>query len=396
MISIADALKIVRENTPSLAVETIELAAAVGRILAEETRADMDLPPFDRSQMDGFAVRAEDAENAPAKLRIVGEAAAGAGWHNQLNAGEAVRIMTGAPVPSGANAVQKLELTGEENGFVEILESPKIGQNIVERASEIRAGEKVFDAGAMINEAMIASLASFGQARVRVGSRPRVSILATGSELIGIEQKPARDQIRNSNSLTLKVYAEKCGAVAEMLPVTNDEIENLKSNIKNANCDVLILSGGVSVGKYDFTKTALQELGAKIYFQKIALRPGKPTVFGKLGDKLVFGLPGNPVSAIVTFNLFVRTAILQMQGAKNCELKTGFAVAHGKFKGASGRDSLLPARLSTDERGRLVAEGLRWGGSSDFIGFARAEALVFVPRDAVCENGDTVKIAFLN
>lgn len=212
MISIAEALKIIVENVSPVETEKIELSAVCGRVLAEEIRADMDLPPFDRSQMDGYAIRAEDAENAPVKLKIIGESAAGKGWHSDLKAGEAVRIMTGAPVPAGADAVQKLELASEENGFVEILEPVKIGQNIVRRASEIKANAKVFEVGEIVNAAMIASLASFGCATVKVARKPRVSILAKGSEIFRIEQKPAKDQIRNSNSLTLKVYSEKCGA----------------------------------------------------------------------------------------------------------------------------------------------------------------------------------------
>jgi molybdenum cofactor synthesis domain-containing protein len=397
MISIADALKIIAENVSLLKTETIELSEVCDRVLAEGIFADMDLPPFDRSQMDGYAVRYADAQNAPVKLKIVGESAAGKGWRSNLKAREAVRIMTGAPVPAGADAVQKLELAGEENGFVEILEPVKIGQNIVRRASEIEAGVKVFEAGEIVNAAMIASLASFGCAKVKVARKPRVSILATGSELVPIEEKPAQDQIRNSNSLTLKVYAEKCGAECEILPIAGDEIEHLKLNIENAvkASDVLILSGGVSVGKYDFTKTALRELGAQILFEKVALRPGKPTVFGRLNDCLIFGLPGNPVSAIVTFNLFVRAALLKMQGANDYDLKPGFAVSGGKFKGAKERDSLLPARLSINENGQLIAENLRWGGSSDFVGFACADALVFVPQGSTIEARLIVKIAFL-
>jgi len=397
MISIADALKIIAENVSPVETENIELSVICGRVLAEEIRADMDLPPFDRSQMDGYAIQAADAENAPVILKIIGESAAGKGWRSDLKAAEAVRIMTGAPVPAGADAVQKLELASEENGFVEILKPVKIGQNIVRRASEIEANAKVFEAGKIVNAAMVASLASFGYATVKVARKPRVSILATGNELVPIEQKPAEDQIRNSNSLTLKVYAEKCAAECEILPIAGDEIEHLKLNIENAveASDVLILSGGVSVGKYDFTKTALRELGAQILFERVALRPGKPTVFGRLNDCLIFGLPGNPVSAIVTFNLFVRAALLKMQGANDSDLKSGFAVSGGKFKGAKERDSLLPARLSTNEKGQLVAENLRWGGSSDFVGFARADALVFVPQGLTIEADSIVKIAFL-
>lgn len=397
MILIAEALKILRENIFPVETEVVELAQSCGRILAQDIFADTDLPPFDRSQMDGYALKTEDVRQAPAKLKIVGESAAGIGWRGRLQNGEAVRIMTGAPVPDGADAVQRLELANEESGAVEIFESVKINQNIVRRASEIQSGAKVFETGETIGAAMIASLASFGCARVKVARRPRISILATGSELVPIETAPAQDQIRNSNSLTLKVYAEKCGAVVNALPIAGDDIETLKSQISKAIAvsDVLILSGGVSVGKYDFTKTALRALGAEILFEKVALRPGKPTVFGRLNECLIFGLPGNPVSAVVTFNLFVRAALLKMQAAREFELKTGFAVAGGKFKGTGGRDSFLPARLATDENGRLLAEKLSWGGSSDFVNFARADALVFVPPNSAIEAGSVVKIAFL-
>ena len=397
MISVSKALEIVKQNTPVLGKEAVLLEDVGGRILAEEIRADMDLPPFDRAQMDGYAVKAEDTKNVPARLKIVGEAAAGKGWHHQLNHGEAVRIMTGAAVPRGANAVQKVESTRDDGVFVEILEPVHLWQNIVGQASEILKGSVVFEPGERITTAMIASLASFGYTHVRVGKSPRVSILATGSEIVPIHETPGVDQIRNSNSATLRAYAEQCGATTKTLPIADDELENLKFKILNVlhNCDCLILSGGVSIGKYDFTKTALRELGAEIIFERVALRPGKPTVFGKLGETLIFGLPGNPVSAIVTFNLFVRAALLKMQGAKNCELKSAFAVSGGKFKGAPERDSLLPAELSIDENARLVAGNLQWTGSSDFVGFARADALVFVPRGETIEPQTIVKVLLL-
>lgn len=395
MISISDALEIVKRQTPRLSDETIALDEVCGRVLAEDIFADMDLPPFDRSQMDGYAIKTEDAKRAPVRLKIVGESAAGNGWHETLKTGEAVRIMTGAPVPVGADSVQKVEATSEDAGFVEIKELTKSGQNIVFRASEIKNGEKVFQKGETINAAMMASLASFGYAKVKVARRPRVGVLATGNELVEVSEKPGIDQIRDSNSTSLKIYTQKCGAAVNALPTVGDTIENLKSEIKNFVGDVLILSGGVSVGKYDFTKPALRELGAEIFFEKVALRPGKPTVFARLGDALIFGLPGNPVSVAVTFNLFARAALLKMQGARECELKTGFAVLGGKLKGSKGRDSFLPARLATDDNGQLIAAPLKWGGSSDFVSFARADALCFVPADEMRESGAVVKIAFL-
>ncbi len=347
--------------------------------------------------MDGYAIRAADVASTPARLRIVGESAAGSGWHHEMKAGEAVRIMTGAPVPAGADAVQQVELTREVDnaGFVEIFESVKAGRSIVKQADEIKAGETVLRAGEEINAAMIAMLASFGYAQVRVGRRPRVTVMATGSELVDVDQKPGRDQIRDSNNYTIAAYASLAGATVERLPLVGDDTEELKRQIAKAceASDMLITSGGVSMGVYDFTKAALKELGAEIFFERVALRPGKPTVFARLGKALVFGLPGNPVSVAVIFNLFARTALRVMQGAKAAMLPADTAVLARDLKGSIDRESYLPAILRTDEKGTLLAEPLKWGGSSDFVAFARATALINVPSGVgKIESGSSVKI----
>ncbi|MEO8073650.1 MAG: molybdopterin molybdotransferase MoeA, partial [Acidobacteriota bacterium] len=311
--------------------------------------------------------------------------------------GEAVRIMTGARVPEGADAVQKVELTEETECFITVLEKTKLLQNVNVLASEIKKGTKIFSKGEIITENMIAAIASFGYAKINVYKKPKVGILSTGSEIVEIFEKPQKDQIRNSNSIMLKVFADKF-ADAKILPIVKDEIQNLKSKIQNAvnSYDILIITGGVSVGDYDFTKPVLRELGAEILFEKISLKPGKPTVFAKLNNCLIFGLPGNPVSAAVTFFLFVRTAILKMQSAKNSQLKHGFAVASRKLKGAKGRDSFLPALVETDKSGKLIIESLRFSGSSNFIAFSRANALVFVPQDKNLEQGDIAEILYLS
>jgi molybdopterin molybdotransferase len=397
MISIFDALKTIERETFPLSAETIDLSESSGRILAEDIFADMDLPPFDRSQMDGFAVITFDVKNAPVKLKIIGEAVAGKGFDGELNSGEAVRIMTGARVPSGANAVEKVELTSEKDGFIEISEPVKANQNIVGHGAEILKNARIFEKGELITENMIAALASFGYAEVKVFRKPKVSILATGSEIVDVSAAPQKDQIRNSNSVMLDVMAKNAGADTKVLPLVKDNIENLKSVIANAvkKTDVLIITGGVSVGDYDFTKPALRELGAEIFFEKVSLKPGKPAVFAKLHDVLIFGLPGNPVSVAVTFYLFVRTAVLLMQGGKNCQLRKGFAVASGKIKGAKERDSFLPVSLATNETGELIIESVRFSGSSNFITFARANALVFVPQGKTFEQGEIAEIVFL-
>ena len=398
MIPVSEAIQIVLSQTSRLAIESINLTSARGRILAEDIVADTDLPPFDRAQMDGYAVRAADLANVPARLRIVGESAAGAGWHNEMKAGEAVRIMTGAPVPTGADAVQQVELTRENDSQVEILERVEQGRSIVRRAGEIKSGETVLRAGEEINAAMIATLASFGYAEVKVSQAPRVAVMATGSELVDVDQEPGRDQIRDSNNYTITAYAELSNAIVERLPLAGDDTEELKRQISSAaqTADVLVTSGGVSMGVYDFTKAALKELGAEIFFERVALRPGKPTVFARIGNALVFGLPGNPVSVSVTFNLFVRTALRAMQGAAEATFVHDQAVLAGKLKGAIDRESYLPATLRTDEKGTLLAEPLKWGGSSDFVSFARATALINLPAGTgMIESGTPVTIVRL-
>jgi molybdopterin molybdotransferase len=384
MISVAEAIQIVRQQTRPLPPERVKLEHVLNRVLAQEIIADSDLPPFDRAQMDGYAVRAEETTAAPVRLRIAGESAAGRGWHHELKEGEAVRIMTGAPVPAGADSVQQVELTHElkDGTVVELLESVELGKSIVKRGAEIQAGETVLQSGTIINAAMMAVLAAFGYAEVEVAQRPRVGVLATGTELVAVNEKPGQDQIRDSNNYSIAAYAQLTGASVERLPLARDETSVLTNQIAQATekCDVIVTSGGVSMGVYDVTKAALHELGAEIFFERVALRPGKPTVFARLPNgTLVFGLPGNPVSVAVTFNLFARTALLAMQGASEPALKHESALLARSVKGNVDRASYLPAQLTTNDDGELIAFPLKWGGSSDFVAFALTTALVIVP-----------------
>lgn len=384
MISVAEAIQIVRQQTRPLPSERVKIEHALNRVLAENIVADSDLPPFDRSQMDGYAVRAEDTTGAPVRLRIAGESAAGRGWHHELKQGEAVRIMTGAPVPAGADSVQQVELTHElkDHTVVELLESVEIGKSIVKRGAEIQAGATVLQSGTTINAAMMAVLAAFGYAEVAVGRQPRVGVLATGTELVSVDAQPGPDQIRDSNNYSIAAYAQLTGATVKRLPLALDETSVLKNQIALAaeECDVVVTSGGVSMGVYDVTKPALAELNAEIFFERIALRPGKPTVFAQLPNgTLVFALPGNPVSVAVTFNLFARTALLAMQGANEPALKPETALLARSVKGNTERDSYLPVQLMTNDDGELIAFPLKWGGSSDFVAFALTTALMIVP-----------------
>ena len=384
MIPVEEAIRIILEKAGPLPVERVPLEDALGRVPAEEVAADSDLPPFDRAQMDGYAVRSEDLRETPARLRVVGESAAGKGWRGTLRAGEAARIMTGAPMPSGADSVQQVELTSEteDGAFVTIERATEPGQFYVARASEIKSGERVLDAGEEITAA-------------------RAAVLATGSELVRVEETPGEDEIRDSNTYSLAAYARLAGALVERLPLAGDDPTLLRREIEEAaaRTDVLVLSGGVSMGRYDFTKDALRALGAEVFFERVALRPGKPTVFARLRgehDTLVFGLPGNPVSVSVTFNLFARTALRAMQGLKEPAPIEETAVLARAAKGTAERTSYLPARLSTDGDGRLLAEVLKWGGSSDFVAFASATALVIIPAGVkTLDAGQVVRVVRL-
>ncbi len=400
MISVAAAIETVEAQTKKLPWETVAIEEACRRFLAEDVIADSDLPPFDRSQMDGYAVRAAETENAPVRLRIVGESAAGNGWHEEMKVGEAVRIMTGAPLPAGADSVQQVEFTRDLSfETVEIQKPVVVGRSIVTRGSEVQRGAIVLTAGEQINPAVLATLASFGYAKVKVGRRPRVAVLATGSELVAVNEQPGPDQIRDSNNYSLGGYAELAGAHVERLPLAGDDVALLKRQISEAaeRSELVVTSGGVSMGVYDFTKAALKELDCEIFFDRVALRPGKPTVFARLPNgTLVFGLPGNPVSVSVTFNLFARTAILLMQGANESRLSERRAILAQDVKGAEGRESYLPASFRTDTEGRLIVEALKWGGSSDFVAFTRASALLIVAAGVQkLEAGSVVRVVNL-
>lgn len=397
MIPVKKALRIVQLETQSLSSERVNLDNAIGRVLAEDIVADSDLPPFDRSQMDGYAVKAADTGHAPVTLRLVGESAAGRGWRGKLKRGEAIRIMTGAAVPAGADAVQKLEVAEDRGDSVTILEPTEIGKFIVPKGKEVKRGRTVLKAGERITVSNVSIPAAFGYAKVKVAKKPRVAIISTGSEIVDIQKKPGRDQIRNSNSMMLKALCEQAGAVATVYPNVGDDLSNLRRQISGAirSSDVLVTTGGVSVGKYDLTKLALKELGAEIFFERVALKPGKPTVFGRLKKSLVFGLPGNPVSAAVTFYLFVRKAVLQMQGAGFTDLEIASAIASGSIRSTKERDSYLPCALSIEENGELRIEPLNWHGSSDFVGFSRADALAIIPKGASVSTGDVVSVLLL-
>lgn len=397
MISIDNAIKIVSSQTLPIGIQKVDLFAAIDRVLAEDLIADMDLPPFDRSQMDGFALKAADTIHSPVKLRIIGESSAGNVFNGTLLKGEAVRIMTGAALPKGADAVQKLEFAKEHNSLVEILEPTSKGRFIVKKGEEIRKGKTALSKGSIINAENISVPAAFGYSKINVSKRPRVAIISTGNEIVDTAKRPKIGQIRNSNSIMLFALAKKAGADVNVLPLVGDDLSSLTKAVRKAirSSDIVITTGGVSVGKYDLTKQAIIDAGSEIFFEKVRLKPGKPSVFAKCGKTLIFGLPGNPVSAAVSFQLFVRLAIKIMQSASATSSRREIAVTLSIVKAPATRDALIPASVSTNKSGQLIARPTRWIGSSDLVGASSADCLIFIPKGKTVDKGETATIFML-
>ena len=377
MVSVEQALEIVLRETPSLAAEEVPLDESLARVLAEDVRADRDLPPFDRAAMDGYALRAADVAQAPAALEVAGEVRAGEWPGVAVAAGRAVRIMTGAPLPEGATAVQQVEKTQPLDEFrVTILAPVAEGQNVAPRGSEVRAGTVVLPRGRVIDAAAIGVLATVGRSRVSVGRRPRVALLVTGDEVVDVGESPGAAQIRNSNGPAVAAQARQAGATVRLLGVARDQKDELTASLREGlSADVLLASGGVSAGEYDLVEPALEELGVVLRFTRVNVKPGAPLVFGRRGATLVFGLPGNPVSAQVAFDLFVRPALLKLQGASVLSRPRVSVELASAIQNRSGRTSHQPARVRF-ESGRLVARPVRSTGSGDLVAHARANALV--------------------
>jgi molybdopterin molybdotransferase len=382
VISVDAARAIVLAHTTPLPAEEVDLGSALGRILREDVHCDVDMPPFDRSAMDGYALRADDAQQTPAVLRVVGQIRAGQLFERPVGPGDAVEIMTGAPVPPGATAVQQHEKTRAlEGGRVEMLVPVAPLQNIVPRGSEVRAGDRVLTSGWSIDPAAVAVLAAAGRARVAVGPRPRLACLVTGDELVGVAEKPGPGRIRNSNGETLLAQARGAGADPVALGVAPDQSERIAALMEPGfAADVLVVSGGVSAGAFDLVEAVFARFGVEVFFDKVAVKPGAPLVFGRRGRTLVFGLPGNPVSAQVTFDLFVRSALLKLQGARALERPTLEAELVAAARNRSGRRAYLPARVRCQD-GRIVAEPLRSQGSADVVAHARANALLVLEAE---------------
>jgi molybdopterin molybdotransferase len=367
--------------------ESVAIEDSAGRILAEDITADRDYPPFNRSVRDGFAVHSIDM---PGRVRIVGEVRAGERFQGVVQSTEAVEIMTGAPLPEGTDAVVMVEhCTRREDATMECDRSAAPGSNIAPAACEARAGTIVLPRGARIDYASVAWLATTGHAQVSVYARPRVAILATGDEIVGVNETPAAHQIRNSNSYSLAAQVTRAGGEPVILPVARDDKEATARLIAQAlDADLLLLSGGVSAGKYDFVEAALAECGAQFFFDRVLIQPGQPLVFGKARGKFFFGLPGNPASTMVTFELFARAALDLLSGANEAPLPMTLARLTRPFRHKPGLTRFLPAHVSCTE-----VTPVDWQGSGDVPSICRANAfLVADPNQAEYAAGDPIPV----
>jgi molybdopterin molybdotransferase len=389
-ISFEDARAIVLREVHSLpTTEQVSLGDAAGRVLAEPIPADRDYPPFDRSARDGFAIRSADL---PGNLRVVGEIRAGDVPSKALQGGEAIEIMTGAPMPEGADAVVMVEHTLREGDHVFIGRSPKPGDNFTPRGTEAKSGATVIESGRRIGYAEIALLAMVGRACVPVFRQPRVAILPTGDEIVDVNIQPTDFQIRNSNASSIAAQVQRAGGIPIVLPIARDDYESTRTLIERgfAEADMLLLSGGVSAGKYDIVEKVLADLGAKFYFDRVAIQPGQPVVFGTAKGKFFFGLPGNPISTMVTFELFARAAIDRLSGCADSPLPLLRAKLTRDFRHKPGLTRFLPAVLSED--GSALTP-VTWHGSGDVPSAALANA--FLVADAARESwaaGDDIRV----
>lgn len=361
-------------DAPKPKLEQIPLDSAPGRVLAQPLHADRDAPPVDRSMRDGFAVRVADL---PGVLDIIGEVAAGGVFEGTVGPGQAVEIMTGAPVPDGADAVVMVEHCRVEGRRVECQKHAEAGLNVSRRGADSRAGDLLLPPGVRIRPQEIALLASNGFEEVTVYRQPRVAIVATGDELVPVGRRPEPHQIRNSNSHALAAQVARSGAIAWVLPAARDTLESTLPLIEKAfEADLVLLSGGVSAGKYDVVETALEQAGAEFHFDRVLIQPGQPLVFGHARGKPFFGLPGNPASTLVCFELFARAAVDLLSGAGRAPLPLAWAKLTVDFSHKPGLTRFLPARLG--DSGTI--EPVRWSGSGDIPSLTRANC--FLVADA--------------
>jgi molybdopterin molybdotransferase len=352
VISVGEALRAVLDATPVLGTERLLIATAAGRVAGEDVVSTRAVPAAANSAMDGFAVRGDDVRTAPSRLRLIGSAPAGTLLGVPVEPGTAAKIFTGSVVPDGADTVVRVEDTEEEDGTVVVRVPVRPGANVRLAGEDIESGAVVVAAGAVIGPADVGVLASVGRATVAVHRRPRVAILSTGAELVEVDEAPGPGQVVNSNAYTLAAAVADAGGDPVVLPIVRDRFEDIRDRIAEAaSADVVLSTGGVSVGEFDFVKEALDALGVERRFWKVSQKPGKPFTFGTRGDRLFFGLPGNPVSALVCFAIYVRPALRRLGGHRHLHLPVIEATLETAVKKAAKLTEFVRVWLSADGAG---------------------------------------------
>lgn len=381
MLSVAEAQAIVLQHARPLSPKSTTLdAAALGLILAEDVASDLDMPPFDKALMDGFAVLASDLADGQAVLTIIEEVMAGQTPQKTVTTGNAARIMTGAPIPEGADAVVVVERSQQLDGNrVRLEDRTKPRQNILPRAREMQKGQTILQAGTILRPQEFGLLAAVGRTSAMLHPNPTVAILSTGDEVVEASQIPGPGQIRNSNGPMLLAQVARAGGIPRCLGIARDRLEHLRPLVtEGLKADILILSGGVSAGQRDLVPEVLDEAGVQAHFHKVAMKPGKPVLFGTRQQTLVFGLPGNPVSSLICFELFARPAIRQLQSHAEPGPFLVEAVLQEDFTHRSDRPTYHPALLAHGQQ-RWQVWPVPWFGSADLRGLAAASAFVVFP-----------------
>jgi len=401
MISVGEALAHVLDGVPHTAPEQVALTAARGRVLAAAVSATHDVPPFRNSAMDGYAVRSADVSaaspDAPVALRVLETIGAGSVASQAVAVRTAIRIMTGAPMPDGADAVVKVEDTDEQGADVAINAAAAAGANVREAGEDLRAGATVLDAGRLLRPADIGLIASLGIAMLRVARRPRVAILATGDELVEVGMPLGPGQIVNSNAYALAAAVEEAGGEAWVLGIVRDTREHIRAAFAEAmSADMVLSTGGVSVGSFDYVRPMLADLGYQERFWKVAQKPGKPLTFGTCGRALVFGLPGNPVSSLVCFYLYALPVLRSMLGLPNVHLATAAATLETPLKKSAGLTEFVRCVLAgAPESLRTRSTGTQSSGALHSLSVG--DALMIVPAEVTAlEAGARVRVVLLN
>ncbi len=400
LIHVDEARKIILGKISSKGVEKISIDKALGRVLAEDVVARRPNPPLDNSAMDGYALQWRDVQNAtpenPVKLKIRDEIPAGYEAKEELGPGEAMRIMTGAPVPKGADAVIMQEDTERQGDDVLVMDKADDGENIRLSGEDVKAGEVVIHKGVALQPSHIGMLAVVGRSSIFVGQQPVVAILSTGDEIVDLDETPDGPCIYNSNGYMLAAQTRSAGGIPLYMGIAKDTEEDLMEKFKWAlQADVLVSSGGVSVGDYDLVKASLKKLGQDMAFWKVAMKPGKPLAFGKIADKPIFGLPGNPVSSFVSFEQFVRPALRQMMGCADISHKTVQAKLTRSIRKKAGRLHFLSSTVAFNN-GEYTVDPAREQGSGILKSAMNANGLLVFPlEETELQEGQTVNVQLL-